>query len=76
MHKSIVFFRFMNILLNGLREYFVPMLTLYFEKNIELMTTMVELSGTTENKKRKRIEFNVEDDESGHSLHELILILV
>ncbi len=40
LHKSISFLRSMNALLNGLREFFVPLMPLYFDKVINIVTLL------------------------------------
>lgn len=41
LHRSIMLFRLLNGLLDILKEYFVPLQTLYLEKLIELLSNLV-----------------------------------
>jgi hypothetical protein len=40
MHKSISFIRTMNVLLGGLREFFVPLMPLYFENILSVVSIL------------------------------------
>ena len=53
MHKAIMMVRVMNTLLDGLKEYFVPLIGLYIDKIIDILKFMGEQSSNQE-KKRKR----------------------
>ncbi len=53
LHKAISFIRTMNVLLNGLREFFVPLLPLYFDNIISVVSNLSQQS-QAEDKKRKR----------------------
>jgi len=72
LHKAISFIRSMNVLLSGLREFFVPLLPLYFENVLAVITLLGEHQ-EEENIKRKRtaLEFNADDSEA-HTLYELL----
>lgn len=49
-----MFFRTINTLLGSMREFFVPMLPLYFEKLLACLTLFGQ-SAQTESLKRKRL---------------------
>lgn len=68
----------MNTLLNGLREFFVPLLPLYFEKLLNALVSFSQASQTAEGtlkRKRNEIDFN-QDDEKNHSFYELLVLIV
>ncbi|TNV87638.1 hypothetical protein FGO68_gene2900 [Halteria grandinella] len=76
-HRVIMFFRTINTLLGSMREFFVPMLPLYFEKLLACLTLFGQ-SAQTESLKRKRLgtlEFD-QDDEQNHTLFELLQLVV
>ena len=76
-HKAIVFFRTINILLTGLKEFFVPLLPLYFDKLLDTLTAFNQGSSSDDSVKRKRDQFDFEqDDEQNHTLFELLKLVV
>lgn len=73
-HKAIVFFRTVNTVLNGMKEFFVPLLPLYFDKLLEVL---VFLGGQQQhqesNLKRKRDQVDFESEEKHqHTFYELL----
>ena len=66
----------MNALLNGLREFFVPLMPLYFEKIITIINILGQQK-EQEDKKRKRqqIDFNA-DDKENHTFYEVLTLAV
>ena len=41
LHRATLMIKLFNGLLNALRDFFVPLITLYFEKLVELITSLV-----------------------------------
>jgi U3 small nucleolar RNA-associated protein 10 len=76
LHKSISFLRSMNALLNGLREFFVPLMPLYFDRVISIISILGQQK-EQENLKRKRqqIDFNA-DDKHCHTFYELLTLTI
>lgn len=84
LHKAIVFYRIMNVVLQSIKEFFVPLLPLYFDRTIEVLKALHKGSESnnsqTPGKKRNRdeakggIEFEIEMIESQHTYFELLLL--
>eukprot|EP00347_Sterkiella_histriomuscorum_P023758 403333488 len=67
--KTTVFYRCLNTVLNTIKEFFVPLLPLYFERTLELLISLASQQQAT-GKKRGRIQVDFEV-ELGHQQHTL-----
>lgn len=71
-HRAIVFFRTVNTLLTGMKEFFVPLLPLYFDKLLEVLIFLGDHQ-QLESAKRKRDQVDFEADEKQqHTFYELM----
>jgi len=71
-HRAIVFFRTFNTLLTGMKEFFVPLLPLYFDKLLEILVFLGDQQQeTTAKRKRDHIDFEA-DEKQQHTYYELL----
>ncbi|CDW83415.1 heat repeat-containing protein 1 [Stylonychia lemnae] len=74
-HKTTQFFRAINTVLNGLKEFFVPLLPLYLEKLIDVLTVFGQ-SKISQGKKRTQSQFSFEYEniDSTHTMYDLMIL--